>query len=70
MTTKSSVLNSNANELLTLVKKHVHEIVRYKLIPCQMTDETSPVLLPMAEHCSSTLHLNAQHMQCCGRLSW
>jgi hypothetical protein len=67
MTTKLSVLNSNVNKIITLVKKH--DMVRYKLIACQLTGDTFSVLLPMTEHCSSTLHLNSQYMQCCGLLS-
>jgi len=67
MTTTSNVLNVNI--ILTSVNKHVHDAVRYKVIPCQLTNDTSSVLLPMAEHCSCALHLNAQYMRYCGRLS-
>jgi len=56
MTTKSSILNINVNKILTSVKKHVHDIVRYKVIPCQLTNDTSSVLLPVAEHCPAALH--------------
>lgn len=56
MTTESSILNINVNIILTSVKKHVHDIVLYKVIPCQLTNDTSSVLLPMAEHRTAALH--------------
>jgi hypothetical protein len=64
MTTESSILNINVNIILTSVKKHVHDIVLYKVIPCQLTNDTSSVLLPMAEHCTAALHSTWIHNTC------